>query len=246
MAKYVLASQLAREAGTSGAYLSQTLMSHGIMPVSGPKADGGKQYVFRRADVEKLNFAGLVSEARHQEKRRNKKIEVIKSGLAEKILGINARELSQLVDCGVLDPSRTKQLSGESEYLFNLFHVERLKDSSIEYLNLISLPKAAKLLGETYFALRTNWVKSRHLKVACRYNDKIYLILTDVRAVLKLKEKALTINEAAMALNVSPKVVMGFVSSGRLKLVRKSSPTEDGRNLFWRKDIEKLCKRTSP
>jgi hypothetical protein len=243
--KYVLASHLARETGTSGPCISQVLTSRGIKPVSGPGVDRGKQYVLRRADVENLDLAALMSEARLQEKRKNKKPEIVGSDEVCKILGITPRELSQLVDCGVLDPSSTKQRAAKTGHIFNLFHVERLKASSVDYLNLISLPKAARMLGETYCALRTNWLNSGHLKVACRYNDKIYLALSDVRAVLKLKERTLTVTGASNTLGVSVKVLMGFVSSGKLKLVNKSKRRDEGRNLFWRKDIEKLRRISS-
>jgi hypothetical protein len=239
-AKYVLASQIAKESGTSGAFLSELLMSNGITPVSGPKADGGKQYVFRKIDLKKINLVELVSKARLEEKRKNKKTEIIDSVLTKKILGVNSQELLQLIDCGVLNPSRSKQRKENGEYVFNLFHVERLKSSSIDYLNLISLPETAKTLGETYSALQTNWIKSAHLKIACRYNDKIFLSLADVRAVLKLKEKTFTVTEAATSLGVSPKAVLEFVSSGSLKLAHKSNPKGEGRTLFWRKDVEKL------
>ncbi len=239
-ATYVLPSHLAKELGTSGAFISKLLMSKGIMPVSGPEVDSNKQYIFRRTDLAHINLTELVPSARLQEKRRNKGIVVIDSKLAKDILGINSRQLSQLIDCGVLDPSRTKQRQEEGEYFFNLFHVERLKSSAIEYLNLVSLPKAASMLGETYSALITNWIRSGHLKFACRYN-KNHLYLSDIKALVKLREKALTIVEAARILKISPKAIMRFVSSGKLRLIHKWNPKDAGRNLFWRKDIEKLA-----
>lgn len=158
------------------------------------------------------------------------------------MLGINSRELSQLVDCGVLDPSQTKQRKEEGQCFFNRFHVERLKSSSIEYFNLVSIPKAAKMLGETYSAFRTNWIRSGHLKIACRYNNTIFLALTEIRAVLTLRQNALTITEAAKALGTSTKVITGFVTSGDLKLIRKSNPEVGGRKLVWRKEVWKLAK----
>lgn len=51
---YVLSAPLARSYGTSPRYFAHMCMKQGIMPVSGPEVDGGRQYLFRRDELKKV------------------------------------------------------------------------------------------------------------------------------------------------------------------------------------------------
>ncbi len=53
-ATYVMASEVAREHGIDCGYLIRLLEARGIMPISGRRIDGGKQYIFRRADIKPI------------------------------------------------------------------------------------------------------------------------------------------------------------------------------------------------
>jgi predicted DNA-binding transcriptional regulator AlpA len=52
--EFVSGSRLAREAATSPRGLAGTLAGRGIIPVSGPDVDGGRQNFFRRSDLSRL------------------------------------------------------------------------------------------------------------------------------------------------------------------------------------------------
>jgi hypothetical protein len=52
--------------GTVSGYLTSLLIAQGIQPVSGPKTDGGRQYIFRRADLDGVDIAGIISNAKTQ------------------------------------------------------------------------------------------------------------------------------------------------------------------------------------
>lgn len=49
---YILSAPLARELRTSPRYLVQKLIEQGIIPISGPSIDGGRQYIFKRIDLQ--------------------------------------------------------------------------------------------------------------------------------------------------------------------------------------------------
>lgn len=63
---YFLPAKAAAQLGTVSIHLTKLLIARGIRPISGPKVDGGRQYVFRKADLGRIDIADLVSTARVQ------------------------------------------------------------------------------------------------------------------------------------------------------------------------------------
>jgi hypothetical protein len=59
-ATYVVPSQLGLDAGHHRGWTAERLLERGAAPVSGRTVDGGRQYVFRRADVERAGFEELI------------------------------------------------------------------------------------------------------------------------------------------------------------------------------------------
>jgi len=62
-AEYVTGTEVAAEMGMRARWVSVALERRGIRPVSGPSVDGGRQLLFRRADVIDVRPASLVSGA---------------------------------------------------------------------------------------------------------------------------------------------------------------------------------------
>jgi TniQ len=58
---YFLPSKAAARLGTISGHLTGLLVARGVQPISGPKVDGGRQYVFRRADLGGIDMADLIS-----------------------------------------------------------------------------------------------------------------------------------------------------------------------------------------
>jgi len=58
---YTLPAKIASRLGTVSGHLTSLLKTRGIRPVSGPRVDGGQQYVFRNSDLEAVNIDELVS-----------------------------------------------------------------------------------------------------------------------------------------------------------------------------------------
>jgi hypothetical protein len=63
---YFLPAKAAAQLGTVSVHLNKLLTARGIQPISGPKVDGGRQYVYRKADLGRIDVADLVSTARRQ------------------------------------------------------------------------------------------------------------------------------------------------------------------------------------
>ncbi|MCA1625973.1 MAG: helix-turn-helix domain-containing protein [Acidobacteria bacterium] len=58
-ATYIRSSKVSWRFKISPAEFANTLMSHGIQPITGPTIDGSRQYVFDRSDLRRLNLREL-------------------------------------------------------------------------------------------------------------------------------------------------------------------------------------------
>jgi hypothetical protein len=65
-ATYILPAKIAAQLGTVSGYLIGLLMAQGIHPISGPKIDGGRQYIFRRSDFDRVDITEIISSAKTQ------------------------------------------------------------------------------------------------------------------------------------------------------------------------------------
>lgn len=61
---YSTTGQIARSLCTSSRFVSRRLMETGIMPVSGPKVDGGKLYWFKKSDIESVDLSSVRAAAK--------------------------------------------------------------------------------------------------------------------------------------------------------------------------------------
>lgn len=58
---YFLPAKAAAQLGTISGHLTGLLIARGVQPISGPKVDGGRQYVFKKADLGGIDMADLIS-----------------------------------------------------------------------------------------------------------------------------------------------------------------------------------------
>jgi hypothetical protein len=66
---YILPAKVAKQLGTVSGHLTGLLIAQGIQPISGSKVDGGRQYVFRRSDLDSVNINELVTANSHRNLR---------------------------------------------------------------------------------------------------------------------------------------------------------------------------------
>jgi hypothetical protein len=236
---YMLPTAMAVTLGTSSANISKLLMMNGITPISGPGVDGGRQFVFRKADIEAIDPAEMVLAARRTSRiKSHKKLSLISSKQAAETLGITVKVLYKIVRNGVLSTYRSNLTHGESKDCFSLFAVNRLRNLNIDYTRLISISAAARMFGQLHIRFSKEWVQPGCLQVKHRI-DKQYLLIDDVQDFVRLREKTVTTGEAAKILGVGVRAVTCHLKAGRLRLAAGSTKTREGK-LFWRKDVEKL------
>jgi len=82
---------------TSTRGLSDRLIAHGVLPVTGPKVDGGSIYFFNRADLIDLDFSKILAQTEKSSSQiMNEKGFVNTQQLAD-ISGYTVRDINQLV-----------------------------------------------------------------------------------------------------------------------------------------------------
>jgi hypothetical protein len=60
-ASYLLPAKVATRLGTISGFLTGLLIAKGVQPISGPKVDGGRQYVFKKSDLAGMNVEELIA-----------------------------------------------------------------------------------------------------------------------------------------------------------------------------------------
>lgn len=129
---YSTTGQLAKTLGTSGISLSRQLMSIGIMPVSGPKVDGGKLYCFKKAELEAADLSRIRPDIDNTLTRKMNNKGCVTSRQLSEILGYTSDQVKFLVSRGQLIPVRSgKRSSSRSGWaFFSLWEVEKLKETT--------------------------------------------------------------------------------------------------------------------
>jgi DNA-binding protein Fis len=241
---YILATAIAAMHGTSSGQITNLLMRDGISPVSGRRVDDGRQYIFRKADLENVDVTELVLTAkRNRCLRSTKKLSTINLTRAAKMLGVSAKTVHKIAENGVLRTYTSGDPGTEDELRFSMFAVNRLRNHNIDYTNLISISAASKIFGQPHIKFSKDWIQSGCLEVKCRI-DKQYLLLDDVQAFARLRKKTATPGEAAKLLGVGTRAIICHMNAGRLKLAAGSAKKREGK-LFLRSDVERLYKATS-
>lgn len=94
---------------TSTRGLLDRLMANGVMPVTGPKIDGGKIYFFRRADLEAADFSKILPNVKNSAlEKMNEKGLISKRQLAD-ITGYSFDWITKVVNEGGIVPTVIKE-----------------------------------------------------------------------------------------------------------------------------------------
>lgn len=145
---YVLPAKLVHQFNTTSSRLTNLLIAHGINPISGPKVDGGKQYIFNREDIEKVDLEALWHESESEHVGRLNERKLIDSKHAAEILEIKRGEVLDLVERGILLPHRhvASNRHKTDGPFFSMFTLEKYKALTIDYSGLVSAIVAAGVL----------------------------------------------------------------------------------------------------
>ena len=241
---YVLAIKVASEVGTSTSLLNSCLKEIGVNPVSGRKIDKGKQYLYKRADLDGLDLGALILKGKLKRDPRGQMHTTIGSKQACEVLGIDKAKLIELVRGNQLQPYLLLSGKGEEQsYLFLRVAVEKYRDERTDLTNLVSSLEAAEMLGESYGSFCGKWVTTERLKpVKFKHIlGKHYFPRKEIEGLIKFKKETIRSREAAAILKVGKVTIFEWTMAGKLRPI--SGPHIDGFgcNLYLRKDIEKLC-----
>lgn len=240
---YVVLLKLTPELGTESGFLAKLLINRGIQPVSGGKKEGHR-YVFKRNELESLDLARLISEAREKNALRRKEPQVITLIQAAERLGVDTEIVQQLVENGVIQAygKRQRKEVRYDEPHFSTHTIKKYEGWAKDYIGLVTAKVAAKMLGMSISNFMTVYSRRNRI-IALNPKGKTkphYFKKQDVEALVKQKEQTITAPEAAEAFGVNISCIHKMKKSGHLKPV--SGPDVDGfgLTLYLRSDIEKI------
>jgi len=243
---YILPAKLAQQFNTTSARLTNLLITHGISPLCGPKVDGGKQYVFRRIDVERIDLEAIWrdSESGHISRLNERKL--IDARHAAQILDVDQSSVLDLAERGILMRHRqvpTSRHKADGPF-FSMFTLEKYKERKIDYSGLVSSTVAAEMLGVSV-AILYRYIPKKLLQLALdRGKGWRYFRLDDVKRLIEdrnnLKQQYVTTTEVASLCKVKEGSIHEWIDAGLLQPI--SGPRADGlaHNLYLRRDVEKL------
>ncbi len=115
--------------GTNTRGVVDRLMANGVMPLSGPKIDGGRIYLFKKADLETIDLAKVFPKAITNIQQINNRGLVSKRQLAD-IAGYTVAEIDGILREGWIFPKLVLRNVDEkgSRYFFSQEQVERFKE----------------------------------------------------------------------------------------------------------------------
>lgn len=241
--KYVVLAKLIPELGTDAGFLARHLIREGIHPVSGGQEDGGR-YVFKRSDLELINVANLVSEARKKAALKRKEPQVIDLVQAAEMLSVNTETLQQLVENEIITiygkRQQNKKQHGQPQ--FSIFTIKKYVGWVRDYIGLVTAKVAARMLNMS----TSNFMEiySRRNRITA-LNPKgrpkpLYFRKKEVEILAEQKRQTITAPEAAEVFGVNISCIHKMKKSGHLKPV--SGPDVDGfgLTLYLRGDIERI------
>jgi hypothetical protein len=246
---YEIASKLSQRLGMSSGSLINLLATYSVRPISGPRVDGGIQYLFKRSDFYSIDLAAIASEYKTTYRPIHDKDKLFSLDQTADILRISKETIVHLIECGLLTPTSQYQQTDDqrAKYLFsgNVIESYKLQFGNREPCKLVSVPRASQMLGESLGRFHDTWLRRSFIKTVqpkgklCRK----YVSLEDVKSLMKLKQTTFTEADAALLMGVNRGFIRVLKTRGHLKPI--SGPHIDGVgfNLYLRTDVEKLCTR---
>jgi DNA-binding transcriptional MerR regulator len=245
---YVLPAKVARQLHISPSRFTNLLILRGISPVSGPKIDGGMQYIFQRADITAINLHILLRSSAGEAVGRLNERKLVSAHQAAELLDIGHSAVLNLVERGILSSHRhlTSRKHKEDGPFFSTYTIEKYRERIGDYDGLVSSKVAAEMLGVSISTLNDRYVPKKLLHVALGGDKprKCYFRLDDVKVLIKdrenIRQQCVTTAEAALICNVSQNSIHEWTEAGLLNPVSWLRADGRNRNLYFLKDVEKI------
>lgn len=251
--KYVLISELAKDYETNPTNLSEKIIDEGVRPISGPRYDGNKVYIFKRSAIQQLDLLTVINKKKYdtntgRKSKRAKKanylsviqnLSLVTTPEAAVFLNISSQQLSRLIKNNFIRVEKQPDLPLNKKYIKR----SQLQRYIMQYRNnpfLISYGKASEKLNESHTRFYYNWIKYRRLSVINDGLGNEYVHLQQLKKIINFKQNALSGADAADLLGVQKYVIDNLRKQKKIKPI--SGPGIDGfKNYFYkRQDIETL------
>ena len=245
---YVTLSQLVKSVGVCSKQLKEKLKTLNVLPVSGPNVDGGRQYLYKKEDLNRVNILGIASDVKIE--RKNKLLKEARTftlATLAKFLRWSSVDVRKRVDKGELKPyypsicSRGKG----SRLLFNVSEIERFIESHPKETGLISAKDAAEMLKIDLSKFYKRLVKKGKLKpmtLHMRYM-KYYFRTTAVKKMQDSRKAAIGVPAAAALLGIDGNTILKYKYNGLITPVSGPGVDDNGHYSFLPADIERLRSR---
>lgn len=114
---------------TSTRDMHKRLMAVGIMPVTGPKIDGGRMYYYKKTDLESVDLSAIMANRRNRTLSTSEKGLIGKNQMA-KMTGYPTYEIGEAIDTGKIVPAKTKIRNNQKnrELFFSVEQIEEVKE----------------------------------------------------------------------------------------------------------------------
>ena len=148
-ATYSTVGQMLHVFCTSAKGLSDRLIANGVMPVTGPKIDGGSLYFFKKADLEAVDLAKILPKTKDNTlQKMNERGLVTKRQLAD-IAGYTLDQIDQIIRSGRIVPALTKPQKNKKgvRVFFSDAQVEEFKKIKAAEDDHIALSNSVKMGG---------------------------------------------------------------------------------------------------
>ncbi|CAG9180658.1 TniQ family protein [Cupriavidus pinatubonensis] len=220
--KYVLAGEIAAQAGVSVTSTSERVMAMGVRAVSGPKIDGALVYMFERDAVAGIDLSKLkdlkdyptsTGRKREGEKRKAQRSEMPLAEAAA-VLGVNVQTAKRLVVSQHL-----QEIANQERQVFvTRRSVTRLRET-LDDAELIPIEDAAARLGMKTEAFEVTYVRSgivlvHDLGVSRRVHE------SDIKLVRNMRERYLTADEAGRVLKQHRSHLPNLERRGEIKSIQ--------------------------
>lgn len=197
---YAVVTQIAAATKANPTNLSDRLIAVGLVPVSGPKIDGGLVYMFKREDLARIDLQEVLSRPGYKsragrprqgtEDLRRLPDDVVDASTAAQDLGVSIQELGVLARTGALTEHPDSRRRGNRRYYYRN-QIAELAGRYTGNPGLVPIEVVAAQLGRPVASLYMKEVRSGRLRVDRSPLGRAYLRRDEVGEVFeKLQTKA--------------------------------------------------------
>jgi hypothetical protein len=219
--QFIFVGTLARRMGCGRTTLSAKLAHLGLSPISGPTIDGALVALYRRADVESMDFAKIVGMTAYATRAGRKKGDGprydgsrwISASRAAESLGVSVQGLGKLCRRGLL---REGVPPGREADNFRYFEAASVKSAQRWLASALSWEDTGRALDRSVASLKQRFLRSRYVKPV-RIGARQWVGANDRERMRAHLKAFCTCAEADQWHKAPPKHFQNLVATGRIE-----------------------------